>query len=62
MSAIAESTTGDAYHRLLHRALLFLAVLVVARFVLELAGTPGAVTRYLSTPLVCFSRLYTSPL
>jgi hypothetical protein len=49
MSAIAESTTGDAYHRLLHRALLFLAVLVVARFVLELAGTPGAVTRYLSS-------------
>jgi hypothetical protein len=34
---------------LLHRTLLFLAVLVVARFVLEVAGTPGAVTRYLSS-------------
>jgi hypothetical protein len=49
MSAIAEATTGNAYHRLLYRTLVFLAVLVVARFVLEVAGVPGAMTRYLSS-------------
>ena len=49
MTALAEPTTGNAYHRLLYRTLLFLAALVVARFVLEVAGTPGAVTRYLSS-------------
>ena len=49
MSAISEASTGDAYKRLLYRIMLFLAVLVVVRFVLEVTGTPPAVTRSLSS-------------
>jgi len=49
MSASSEASTGNAYKKLLQRIMLFLAVLVVARFVLEVAGTPAAVTRYLSS-------------
>ena len=49
MSANSEASTGNAYKRLLHRIMLFLAVLVVARFVLEVTGTPATVTRYLSS-------------
>jgi hypothetical protein len=49
MPANSEATTGNAYKRLLNRILIFLAVLVVARFVLEVSGTPATVTRYLSS-------------
>jgi hypothetical protein len=49
MSADSEASTGNAYKKLLQRIMLFLAVLVVARFVLEVAGTPATVTRYLSS-------------
>jgi hypothetical protein len=49
MPASSEASTGNAYKRLLNRILVFLAVLVVARFVLEITGTPTAVTRYLSS-------------
>jgi hypothetical protein len=49
MSQDSEASTGNAYKRLLNRVLFFLAALVVARFVLEVTGTPAAVTRYLSS-------------
>jgi hypothetical protein len=49
MPANSEASTGNAYKRLLNRILVFLAVLVVTRFVLEVAGTPATVTRYLSS-------------
>ena len=47
MSPNAEA--GNAYKRLLHRIMFILAALVVARFVLEVVGTPLALTRYLSS-------------
>ncbi len=49
MPANSEAMTGNAYKSLLKRILVFLAVLVVVRFVLEVTGTPAAVTRYLSS-------------
>ena len=49
MSRNSEASAGNAYKRLLQRIMLFLAVLVIARFVLEVTGTPAAVTRYLSS-------------
>jgi hypothetical protein len=49
MPANSEASTGNAYKRLLNGILVFLAVLVVARFVLEVTGTPATVTRYLSS-------------
>jgi len=49
MSLNSEASAGNAYKRLLQRILLFLAALVIARFVLELTGTPAAVTRVLSS-------------
>ena len=48
MPANAEATPGNAYKRLLHRIMFFLAALVVARFVLEVFGAPAGVTRYFS--------------
>ncbi len=48
MSPVADSGTGSAYRQLMHRIMFFLAALVIARFVLEVAGTPQAVSRYLS--------------
>src|SRR5208283_289654 len=49
MSANSEASTGNAYKRLLYGIMFFLAVLVIARFVLEVTGTPATVTRYLSS-------------
>ena len=49
MSTDSEASTGNAYKRLLQRIMFFLAVLVVVRFVLEVAGTPATVTRYFSS-------------
>jgi hypothetical protein len=49
MAADSEASTGNAYKRLLNGILVFLAVLVIARFVLEVTGTPGVLTRYLSS-------------
>jgi hypothetical protein len=49
MSASSEASAGNAYKRLLQRILLFLAALIIARFVLEVTGTPAAVTRVLSS-------------
>ena len=43
------SEAGNAYKRLLHRIMFFLAALVVVRFVLEVSGVPATVTRYLSS-------------
>jgi hypothetical protein len=48
MSPGPEATSGNAYKRLLQRIMFFLAALLVARFVLEIAGTPASVTRYFS--------------
>jgi hypothetical protein len=45
---VAQSA-GSRYKGLLHRVMAFLAVLVVARFVLEIAGVPEAATRYVSS-------------
>jgi len=49
MSPNSEASAGNAYKRLVQRIMLFLAVLVIARFVLEVTGTPATVTRYLSS-------------
>jgi hypothetical protein len=49
MPAISEASTGNAYKKLLNNVLVFLALLVVARFVLEITGTPHAWTRYISS-------------
>jgi hypothetical protein len=49
MPAEAEETQGHAYVKLLHHAMIFLAALVVARFVLEVAGVPSGTTRFLSS-------------
>jgi hypothetical protein len=49
MPANSEASTGNAYKRLLRNTMLFLALLVVARFVLEISGTPATRTRYLSS-------------
>jgi hypothetical protein len=48
MPANDEVSTGYAFKGLLRRILLFLALLVVVRFVLEVLGAPAAVTRYFS--------------
>jgi len=57
MSPNAEA--GNAYKRLLHRIMFFLAALVVARFVLEVTGTPLALTRYLSSIVgLVFAAIY----
>ena len=48
MSPVADPAGGNAYQKLLHRILFFLAALVVARFVLEVTGTPQTVARYVS--------------
>jgi uncharacterized membrane-anchored protein YitT (DUF2179 family) len=49
MPASNEAITGNAYKRLRNRILVFLAVLVIVRFVLEVSGTPATVTRYVSS-------------
>jgi hypothetical protein len=49
MPANNEASTGYAFKGLSRRIMLFLALLVVVRFVLEVFGTPAAVTRYLSS-------------
>jgi len=49
MSPEAEGTEGRSYVKMLHHVMVFLAVLVVARFVLEVAGAPADVTRFLSS-------------
>jgi len=48
MSPISDPSTGNAYRKLLQRIMVFLAALVVARFVLEVTGTPQALARYVS--------------
>jgi hypothetical protein len=59
MPANGEVSTRNAYKRLLHRILVFLAVLVVVRFVLEISGTPATVTRYLSSMAgLCLAAIY----
>ncbi len=49
MPANDEASTGYAFKGLSRRIMLFLALLVVVRFVLEVFGTPATVTRYLSS-------------
>ncbi len=48
MSPVADPCTGNAYRKLTTRIMFFLAALVIARFVLEVTGTPQAVARYVS--------------
>jgi len=50
MSPDAQAASSHTPHvSLLHRVMFFLAVLVVFRFVLEVAGAPEAMTRYVSS-------------
>lgn len=49
MSPDAALTTHLSYRSLLYRVMFFLAALVVARFVLEIAGVPEAIARYVSS-------------
>jgi hypothetical protein len=55
----AAQSAGSPFKGLLHRVMAFLAVLVVARFILEVAGAPEPVTRYISsTAGVFFAAIY----
>lgn len=45
----ANETPNTAFKSLLWRVLTFMAVLIVGRFVLEVAGVPANITRYLSS-------------
>jgi hypothetical protein len=59
MSPESSTTARTPFGRLLHRALVFLAVLVVARFVLELLGLRNDIARYISsTTGMLFVALY----
>jgi len=59
----ATESAGSPFKGLLHRVMAFLAVLVVARFTLEVAGAPEAVTRYVSsTAGVFFAAIYLAAL
>jgi hypothetical protein len=49
MSAETAKAARSPYVKLLHRVMAFLAILVIGRFVLELAGVPESVTRYFSS-------------
>jgi hypothetical protein len=48
MSPESEGSKRAPYLRLLHRAMIFLAAVVIARFVLEIAGLSPDVARYIS--------------
>ena len=48
MSPESQAMSRTPFIRLLYHAMAFLAVLVIARFVLELAGVPDTLTRYIS--------------
>jgi len=59
MSPVADPGTGNAYRKLLQRIMVFLAALVVARFVLEVTGTPQVVARYVSATVgLIFAGIY----
>ena len=59
MSPVAVPGTGNAYRKLMYRIMFFLAALVIARFVLEVAGTPQAVARYVSATVgLVFAGMY----
>ncbi len=59
MPARSRSEPRSPYTSLLYRVLAFLAVLVVARFVLEVAGAPESATRVISsTAGVFFAAIY----
>lgn len=44
----ASTTPEPSFKLLLRRVLAFMAVLIVGRFVLEIAGVPATITRYIS--------------
>jgi hypothetical protein len=46
---MSAETPAPSFKALLRRVLAFMAVLIVGRFVLEVAGVPEAVTRYFSS-------------
>lgn len=57
----SDRAAQNSYRGLLHRVMMFLAVLVIARFVLELAGVPENVTRNLSSTAGLFlAAIYTA--
>lgn len=59
MSPVSEPCTGNAYRKLMYRTMVFLAALVIARFVLEVTGTPQAMARYVSATVgVVFAGIY----
>jgi hypothetical protein len=59
MSPDPAGTQGRPFSLMLRHVLIFLAALVVARFVLELAGAPSTFTRFLSSTVgVIFAAIY----
>jgi len=54
MSPETMAATRSPFRNLLYRVLAFLGVLVVGRFVLEVAGVPESVTRYFSSTVGVF--------
>jgi len=59
MSPISDPSTGNAYRKMLQRIMVLLAALVIARFVLEVTGTPQVVARYVSATVgLVFAGMY----
>jgi hypothetical protein len=59
MSSVSDPGTGNAYRRLMYRIMFFLAALVIARFVLEVTGTPQVMARYVSATVgLVFAGIY----
>jgi len=59
MPTEAEGTQGRPFALMLRHVMIFLAALVVARFVLEVAGAPSTFTRFLSSTVgVIFAGIY----
>lgn len=59
MPTETAGTQGRSYAMMLRHVMIFLAVLVVARFVLEVAGAPSNFTRFLSSTVgLIFTAIY----
>ena len=59
MSAEMSAPAPSPFRSLIYHVMIFLALLVVGRFVLEIAGVPGSVTRYISSTVgVLLAALY----
>ena len=59
MTSEQEGSGKKDFSKLLHRTMFFLAGLVALRFVMEIAGVPAGITRYVSTNVgLCLAAIY----